>query len=134
MNRGLMLLGACVIAIGAPRPTLAQFGPPEVSVTATLAKLGAKAATTNIPSDLELGRSVTASLVSVEKIEQFGIKGMHEGARVTVTRVGPDRIRVEADELEPVAAKSVVTLRIGSDGSLTPVAEHAAARPPSDGI
>lgn len=134
MNRGLMLLGACVIAIGAPRPTLAQFGGPEVSVTATLAKLGAKAATTNIPSDLELGRSVTASLVSVEKIEQFGIKGMHEGARVTVTRVGPDRIRVEADELEPVAAKSVVTLRIGSDGSLTPVAEHAAARRPSDGI
>ena len=132
MNRGLMLLGACVIAIGAPRPTLAQFGGPEVSVTATLAKLGAKAATTNIPSDLELGRSVTASLVSVEKIEQFGIKGMHEGARVTVTRVGPDRIRVEADELEPVAAKSVVTLRIGSDGSLTPVSEHAAARRPSD--
>ena len=134
MNRGLMLLGACVIAIGAPRPTLAQFGPPEVSVTATLAKLGAKAATTNIPSDLELGRSVTASLVSVEKIEQFGIKGMHEGARVTVTRVGPDRIRVEADELEPVAAKSVVTLRIGNDGSLTPVSEHVAARPPSEGI
>lgn len=130
MNRGLMLLGACVIAIGAPRPTLAQFGPPEVSVTATLAKLGAKAATTNIPSDLELGRSVTASLVSVEKIEQYGIKGMHEGARVTVTRVAPDRIRVEADELEPVSAKSVVTLRIGSDGSLAPVAEHASAKAP----
>ena len=134
MNRGLMLLGACVIAIGAPRPTLAQFGPPEVSVTATLAKLGAKPATTNIPSDLELGRSVTASLVSVEKIEQYGIKGMHEGARVTVTRVAPDRIRVEADELEPVSAKSVVTLRIGSEGALAPVAEHVSAKAPPERI
>ena len=131
MNRGLMLLGACVIAIGAPRPTLAQFGGPEVSVTATLAKLGAKAATTNIPSDLELGRSVTASLVSVEKIEQFGIKGMHEGARVTVTRISPDRIRVEADELEPVSAKGAVTLRVSVNGSLTPVTtEHAAEKAP----
>jgi hypothetical protein len=129
-----MLLGACVIAIGAPRPTLAQFGPPEVSVTATLAKLGAKPATTNIPSDLELGRSVTASLVSVEKIEQYGIKGMHEGARVTVTRVAPDRIRVEADEMEPVSAKSVVTLRIGSDGSLAPAAEHVSSKAPPDRI
>jgi hypothetical protein len=132
MNRGLMLLGACVIAFGAPRPAVAQFGSPEVSVTETLAKLGAKAATTNIPPDLELGRSITASLVSVEKIEQYGIKGMHEGARVTVTRVGPDRIRVEADELEPVSAKSVVTLRIGSDGTLVPVAEHASAKAPPE--
>ncbi|HSQ30508.1 MAG TPA: hypothetical protein VLN49_11695 [Gemmatimonadaceae bacterium] len=132
MNRGLMLLGACVIAIGAPRPSVAQFGSPEVSVTATLTKLGAKAATTNIPSDLELGRSVTASLVSVEKIEQYGIKGMHEGARVTVTRVAPDRIRVEADEMEPVSAKSVVTLRIGTDGTLAPVAEHVSAKAPPE--
>ncbi len=132
MTRGLLVLAACIVAVGAPRQTFAQsgLGDTEVPVTATLEKLGAKPATTNYPQDLELGRTITAMLVSPDKIAEYGIKGMHEGARVTVTRIGPDRIRVEADELEPVAAKGVATLRVSADGSLTPVAEHAPAKAP----
>lgn len=132
MNRGLMLLAACAVAVGAPRRAVAQsdLAEPDVQVGAVLKQLGAKPATTNFPSELELGRSITAMLVSPDKLADCGIKGMHEGARVTVTRVAPDRIRVEADELEPVAAKGAVTLRVGSDGSLTPVAERGPAKAP----
>ena len=133
MSRGLLLLAACIVAVGAPRQTFAQggLGDVEVSVSTTLAKLGAKPATTNFPQDLELGRSITASLVSPDKLADLGIKGMHEGARVTVTRISPDRIRVEADELEPVSAKGAVTLRVSVNGSLTPVTtEHAAEKAP----
>lgn len=136
MTRGLMLFAACVVAIAAPRVTFAQdgLGEPEVPIGAVLKHLGAKPATTNYPSELELGRTITASLVSPDKLADYGIKGMHEGARVTVTRISPDRVRVEADELEPVSAKGAVTLRVGTDGSLTPVAEHAAAKAPPLGL
>lgn len=131
MTRGLLLLAACVVAIGAPRASFAQgLADPEVSVSAILGKLGAKPATTNYASELELGRTITASLVKPDKLAEYGIKGMHEGARVTVTRIAPDRVRVEADELEPVAASGAVTLRVGTDGSLTQVADHAAAKAP----
>lgn len=132
MVRGLMLVVACAVAIGMPRVGTAQsgLGEPSVEVGAVLKKLGTKPATTNYPAELELGRTITASLVSPDKLAEHGIKGMHEGARVTVTRVAPDRIRVEADELEPVAAKGVVTLRVGIDGSLTEAAEHTAAKAP----
>lgn len=132
MSRGLMLLAACAVAIGAPRAARAQGAPgePEVAVNAVLSKLGAKPATTNYPTELELGRSITASLVAPDKLAEFGIKGMHEGARVTVTRIAPDRVRVEADELEPVSSSGAVTLRVGIDGDLTRVPDHAAAKAP----
>ena len=132
MNRRLMLLAACAVAIGVPRQTFAQsgLGEPEVQVGDVLKQLGAKPATTNYPSELELGRTITASLVSPDKLADHGIKGMHEGARVTVTRISPDRIRVEADEMEPVSAKGAVTLRVSTDGSLTQVAERAASKAP----
>ena len=135
MSRGLMLLAACVVALGVPRQTVAQsdLAEPDVQVGTILKQLGAKPATTNFPSELELGRSITAMLVSPDKLADRGIKGMHEGARVTVTRVAPDRIRVEADELEPIAAKGTVTLRVGSDGSLTPVPERGPAKAPDPG-
>lgn len=132
MTRGLILLAACFLVVGVPRGTVAQsaLGEPDVQVGTLLKQLGAKPATTNFPSELELGRSITASLVAPDKLADYGIRGMHEGARVTVTRVAPDRVRVEVDELEPVAAKGTVTLRVGGDGSLTPVAEHGPSKTP----
>ena len=67
---------------------------------------------------LALGSSLTGQLDEPEKLESFGIKGMHKGARVVVMRVGPDRIRVEADELEPVETRGAATLRVNASGDL----------------
>lgn len=132
MTRALILLAACVVALGVPRQTRAQatLQADDIPVASVLAKIGAKPAAVNCPTEIELGRSITASLVSPDKLAEYGIKGMHEGARVTVTRISPERLRIEADELEPVAAKGTVTVRFASDGSLTPVPERAPAKAP----
>lgn len=131
MVRSLLCLGACVLTIALPHQGRAQ-GPasagPDVSMKTLADKLGIKPSP-NAPDDIEIGRSVTASLASPEKIAQYGIKGMHEGARVTVTRTAPDRLRVEADEMEPVSSRAAVTLRVGTDGSMTQVPERSTAKP-----
>jgi hypothetical protein len=88
-------------------------------------KLGVKPMV-NAPHELDPGNSVTTMLADPKKLEAF-IKGMHEGARVTISCIGPGRIRVEAEEMEPVEQHGTVTLHVGQDGSLTPAAE----RPPT---
>jgi hypothetical protein len=133
MVRSLLCLGACVLTIALPHQGRAQ-GPatagPDVSMKTLAEKLGIKPSP-NAPDDIEIGRSVTTSLTSPEKIAQYGIKGMHEGARVTVTRTAPDRLRIEADEMEPVSSRAAVTVRVGADGSMTQVPERASSKPPS---
>jgi len=132
MVRSVLCLGACVLTIALPHQGRAQ-GPasagPDVSMKTLAEKLGVKPSP-NAPDDIEIGRSVTTSLSSPDKIAAYGITGMHEGARVTITRTAPDRLRIEADEMEPVSARSAVTLRVAADGSMTKVAEKAAAKPP----
>jgi hypothetical protein len=132
MVRGVMLLSVCVAAIAASpmaaRAQSQQQGTVEISVKSTIEKLGLKPSG-NVPDELELGRSITVTLADPTKIAKYGIVGMHEGARVTVTRVAPDRIRVEADEMEPVPNKSVVTLKVAANGTMTQAPDRP--KPPS---
>lgn len=110
-----------VTTMGVPSPTVApRLEGPRVVVAVLAAKLGVKAMPSS-PEELELGHSITASLVDANKILKFGISGMHDGARVTITRIAADKLRVEADEMEPVEHTEVVTLLINSDGSYTRV-------------
>jgi hypothetical protein len=122
MVRGVLLLSVCIAAIAASpvaaRAQPQQQGTVDISVKSTIDKLGLKQSG-NLPDDFELGRSITVSLADPAKAAKYGIVGMHEGARVTVTRVAPDRIRVEADEIEPLPNKSTVTLKVAADGSMT---------------
>ena len=131
MVRGVLLLSACIAAIAASpaaaRSQSQQQGSVEISIKSTIDKLGLKPSG-NLPDDLELGRSITVSLADPAKAAKYGIVGMHEGARVTVTRVAPDRIRVEADEMEPLPNKSTVTLKVAEDGSMTRAPERS--KPP----
>jgi hypothetical protein len=94
-------------------------------------KLGLKP-NVNAPRELDVGRSVTATLADPKKLEPY-IKGMHEGARVTISCIGLGRVRVEAEEMEPVEQRTTVTLHVGQDGSLTPAAERppTPAKPPT---
>jgi hypothetical protein len=126
MARSRILLGACVLCAALPGLTLAQQPDVDpVRVESVADKLGAKLVP-NGPRELEFGHSATTMLAEPQKLASYGIKGMHEGARVTITCVGPNRVRVEADEMEPVSQRGTVTLHVSTDGSLTPVAE----RPP----
>ena len=128
MVRGVMLLSVCIAALAASPPAARaqpqqQGAAVEISVKSTIDKLGLKPSG-NLPDEFDLGRSITVSLADPAKIAKYGIVGMHEGARVTVTRVAPDRIRVEADEMEPVPNKSTVTLKVAANGSMTQAPER----------
>jgi len=120
MARSRILL-ACAFWAALPALSLAQIPAADpVPVGNVADKLGVKTMV-NSPRELDLGRSVTTTLTDPGKIGSYGIKGMHEGARVTITCVGPNRVRVEAEEMEPVEQRTTVTLKVGEDGSLTPV-------------
>jgi hypothetical protein len=117
MARSRILL-ACVLCAALPALAAAQADPVPLGNVAD--KLGVKTMV-NAPRELDLGRSVTTTLAEPKKLVAYGIKDMHEGARVTITCVGPNRVRVEAEEMEPVAQRTTVTLKVADDGSLTPV-------------
>ena len=131
MPRSSILLAAAVFCAALTHRAGAQGSDvAPVQVVSVAEKLGVKLVP-SAPYELELGRSVTATLAEPKKLGPYGIKGMHEGARVTIKCVGPNHIRVEADEIEPVAQTSHVILKIGADGSLTAVADRPSpVKPP----
>jgi hypothetical protein len=97
-----------------------QGAPAFVSAKALAEQLGA----TLQPRDddeLRLGASFTAVLKSPEKLTALGLKEMHTGARVTVGRVAPDKVRVEVDEMEPTTASTAATFRLDPRGLLVAV-------------
>ena len=119
----LIVAVSTLIAASPPRAAgaqdLRQQGMPAASVKAIAAQLGAKLQPRD-GDELDVGHSFTATLETPEKLEGFGIKGMHAGARVTVARVAPDKIRIEADEMDPVPARGSTTVKLDGKGTLVP--------------
>ncbi len=106
------------LAGGAAKPYLQQST--EV-ISARLAdQLGVKLAP-NQADELAIGASVTSSLVDAGKLASFGVRDVRAGARVTITRIAADRVRLEIDEMDPTPRTTKVTLRIDNEGRLTPV-------------
>jgi hypothetical protein len=70
------------------------------------------------PVELNVGATMTATVQEPEKLERFGIVGMHQGARLTVFRASPQRVIVEVDELEPQPITKRATVRIDASGRL----------------
>ena len=132
-SRLMVAWAACAVL---PTLTFAQTPTPPppadpIPVASVSDKLGLKM-NPSAARELDPGNSVTTMLAEPKRLEPF-IKGMHEGARVTISCVGTGRIRVEAEEMEPVEHRTTVTLHVGQDGSLTPAAERppAPAKPPT---
>lgn len=120
----LALFASILFAGAAASPARAQEasqqGASHPTISGVAAQLGAKAQSPG-SDDLQIGASFTAILDDPAKLAVLGIDGMHAGARVTVARVAPDRVRVEADELEPVSHSAAVNLRLGAKGELSKI-------------
>lgn len=114
----ILVAGAVLSPARAQEPS--QQGGIHPSISGVAAQLGAKAQSPGT-DDLQIGASFTAILDEPGKLAELGIDGMHSGARVTVARVAPDRVRVEVDEMEPVSHSAAITLRLGSRGELSKV-------------
>ncbi|HEV8236749.1 MAG TPA: hypothetical protein VGP84_19185 [Gemmatimonadaceae bacterium] len=121
-QRGVVL-AACLVVLAAPRLTAQQDpkqqsgAPTIVSAKAIAEQLGAKLQPRD-DDELRIGMSFTAVLESPEKLAELGLKGMHAGARVTVARVAPDKIRVEADEMTPVQNSAAAAFKVDAKGAL----------------
>ena len=133
MSRGFMFLAALALATPSlPRSTPAQVTQQsEVAVKTITEALGLKPAATSAPTTLELGATITFSLTDPAKLAKYTIRGLHEGARVTVTRIAPDRIHVEADEMEPMPVSGKATLKVNGDHTFTLVADAQRGKPPA---
>ena len=100
-----------------PRP---QGTPAFVSAKAIAEQLGARIQPRD-DDEFHVGTSFTAVLGAPDKLSAFGLKEMHAGARVTVARIAPDKIRVEIDEMDPVPANTAATLKLDAKGGLVAV-------------
>ena len=69
--------------------------------------------------ELTLGVTLNGTLQEPEKLEKFGITGVHKGARVTAMRIAPEKVVVEVDEIEPAPLTRKATLRISEQGRLS---------------
>jgi hypothetical protein len=113
---------ACLTVVAAPRlaaqeDAKQQGAPTSVSAKALCDQLGVRLQPRD-DDELRLGASVTATLKDPAKLEGFGIKGMHEGARVIIARVAPDKVRIEADEMDPKPASAGTTLKLDAAGAI----------------
>jgi hypothetical protein len=126
LRTGLACLGIALVLLAPPATVAAQDSGQvrqqsrHTATEAIAAQLGAKLSP-NQPEELPVGVSMTASLTDSARIASFGATGLHTGARVTVMRIAPDRIRVEIDEMDPVPLTKKLTLRIDAQGKLTPL-------------
>jgi hypothetical protein len=123
----LAVAAACLgIALTVPAGAVAQGGSElrpqsrQVLTAVIAAQLGVKSAPGQA-DEMLVGASVTCTLVDPAKLAALGAPGLHIGARVTFTRIAADKIRVEADELEPVELTKKLTLRIDGQGQLSAV-------------
>ena len=123
LRSGVVGLGIAFALLSSPAAAAAQDSgqvrqQSRNSTEAIAAQLGAKLSP-NQPEELPIGVSMTASLIDSAKVAALGAAGLHAGARVTVLRIAPDKLRVEIDEMDPVPLTKKLTLRIDAQGRLT---------------
>ena len=124
--RAFGIATACVgILAIAPASASAQVPATDVkqqSAGITVRGIAEQLGTKTVPresDELPIGGSFTGTLADPEKLVSLGIMGLHEGARVTVMRVAPERLRLEVDELDPAPLTKKATLRVDEKGKVS---------------
>jgi len=118
----LALFAASVAFVPLPANTISPDRHPEdpVLTIGIVAKQLGVTVLQRPDEEFVIGSSFTGLLAEPAQLARFGIQ-MHSGARVTAGRATVDRIRVEADEFEPVPARASATLRADAKGNLVVV-------------
>jgi hypothetical protein len=125
-SRRIGLSAACIGALVAmPQAVRAQTPAPEVAQQSMSVQmhsvgeqLGAKL-NPEQPAELRVGGTLNGTLQDPDRLERFGLTGLHKGARVTAMRVAPQKVLVEVDELDPQPITRKATLKIDGSGRLS---------------
>ena len=124
--RRIRLAAVCIGAlVWAPRLLGGQTPAPEVtqqSMTLHARGVAEQLGTRLNPdhrSEIALGVTLNGTLQDPEKLEKYGITGVHKGARVTAMRVAPQKLVVEVDEIEPAPLTRKATLKVDERGRLS---------------
>lgn len=125
-GRRVGLSAVCIgVLVFAPELAGGQQSTPQVSqqsmsvqMRTVAQQLGTKLSSGQ-RDDLGLGVTLNGTLQEPEKLERFGITGMHKGARVTAMRIAPQKVIVEVDELDPAPISRKATLRVDEQGRLS---------------
>lgn len=115
--RVVLLVLACLAAAS---PYVA---PAAAQSTASVASQLGASISPGQQGEFAVGTSITCLLVDPAKLAALGAPGMHAGARVTAARTSVERVHVEVDELEPAPVTKRLTLKIDSQGRLTPLTQ-----------
>jgi Fe2+ transport system protein FeoA len=107
-----------VNAQGAPTEVKQQAAAAPFTYGSIADQLGAKVVADR-GKELAVGGSLTATLSDTSRLTKFGIRGMHEGARVSVFRSAPGKLLVEVDEMAPVPVTKKATLKLDEKGQLS---------------
>jgi hypothetical protein len=124
--RRVRLAAVCIGALVWAPPFLgAQSATPQVmqqsmslQMRSVAQQLGAKL-NPDHREELSLGVTLNGTLQEPEKLQKFGISGVHKGARVTAMRVAPQKLIVEVDEIEPEPLVRKATLKVDEQGRLS---------------
>ena len=122
---GLVAVGAAIVE-GAVRPPEPARSARDIYVTVgkVASQLGI-GITMGANDEFAVGVQFTGSLEDPMKLAQFGVV-MRKGARVLAARVGPDRVLVDADELDP-PRRATAKLQLTEDGTLVVAPKAVAA-------
>lgn len=89
-----------------------------MSISTVAEQLGVKLEPRPLDDEFRIGLSVSGTLERQEKLERFGIKGMKNGARVTMSRVATDRVRIDADQFAPDLVSARADVKVDETGHL----------------
>ncbi len=112
--RAVLFVLAC-LALASP-----YSAPAAAQTSASVASQLGATISPGQPGEFAVGTSITCMLVDPAKLAALGAPGMHAGARVTAARTATERVHVEVDELDPAPLTKRLTLKIDSQGRLTP--------------
>jgi len=115
----LAVLGVASAAVTAPYVGRSENRPAFIvpTIGSVAAQVGVKVTADRLDEEFTVGVQFSGHLEDVFKLSTYGLSDFRVGARVTVARIAPDRVHIDADELEP-PRRQYVRVRIDADGKL----------------
>ena len=100
---------------GRPRAAHSEI---MMSISVVAEQVGVRLEPKPFDDEFRIGLSISGTLEHHEKLERFGVKGMKNGARVTMSRIAADRVRLDCDQLDAQPSNAKADIKVDESGHL----------------